>query len=218
MQEVTELREQLEEMLQRLTESEGELKEARARIRETEGEYQRLLQEQESAQASAELRTFRAVATETKKWEEREARLVERIEELKQGNTGRGEAGTVGAGGSGANGREGIHSEMTETHRAAIQPPRDPKEAVSPRSAVTKVRDGCEPEREIRGQIAGVCGRSTPQFQAATGPHRGVPHPTSEHSAAAAGDSYSNSCIHTPPPPLPPHTPPLLTQPSTRLT
>ena len=49
--------------------------------------------------AVAGLQTLRAVAAETKKWEEREARLVEWIEELKQG------AVKVGGGDGGARSR-----------------------------------------------------------------------------------------------------------------
>jgi len=81
---------------------------------------------------------FRAVAKERAKWEEREARLVQRIKELERGavvmspNTEQVER-------EDSSGR--LHRERSQRHPAAQEEPR------SPRYAVTTVTAGCEEER-----------------------------------------------------------------------
>ena len=79
---------------ERLTEEEGQrgkaeehmaelewvLEEVRAKVVEMEGYCRDLERKQERIQVDGELQTFLAVAKETRKWEEREARLVRRVE------------------------------------------------------------------------------------------------------------------------------------------
>ena len=215
--EATELRERREQTEGQLTETEEKLERDRQRAGEVEGYLSRLQQEQEHAQSAAELQTFRTVSAETKKWEEREARLVERIEELKQG-TVQGVTGNSGggAGGGWARSREESRGDREATYGAAVQQRGTAarEELGSPDSAVTEVTGGIEPGREIREQRAGMQARLTPQIKAATTP----PLPTSEPvtleplPALAAGvtqpspsrptPAYTVPSYTSPPPPL----------------
>ena len=73
------------DLCERLAEALRELQEARTKVVEVEGYCRELENEQGRIQADRELETFRAVARETQKWEDREARLVKRLEELERG-------------------------------------------------------------------------------------------------------------------------------------
>ena len=78
-------RERLVEIQGLLVESQEEVETGRIRTAEAESYCREMENEQDRLRADVELQTVRAVARETKKGEEREARLVKRIEELERG-------------------------------------------------------------------------------------------------------------------------------------
>ena len=69
---------------ERVAKLERELKEARAKVVEREAYCRDLGRKLEDIRTDGELQTFRAVAKETRKWEERETRLVRRVEGLER--------------------------------------------------------------------------------------------------------------------------------------
>ena len=81
------LRRDLRELTSELSQAREELEQATQRAEEAEeNAYHQQCQELRQAKMEAELERLRAVAAETKKWEEWEARLVRRIEELERGS------------------------------------------------------------------------------------------------------------------------------------
>ena len=82
--EITQLRQSLDEKCERLAEKEAALERA-VRSTTSAEEYVHELEEKlRRTQQEMELERLRAVAEETRKWEEREARLVRRVEKLEQ--------------------------------------------------------------------------------------------------------------------------------------
>ena len=82
--EITQLRQSLDEMTEGLAEKEAALERAVQRATSAEEYAHELEGKLERTQQEMELERLRAVAEETRKWEEREARLVRRVEELEQ--------------------------------------------------------------------------------------------------------------------------------------
>ena len=78
-------RQSLEKVTEQLREKEEECRGIEKRAERAMGQVQELMAELEQRQRDAELERWRAVAVETRrKWEEREARLVQHLEDLKQ--------------------------------------------------------------------------------------------------------------------------------------
>ena len=132
------LRKQLEEETERIAETERALETATTRAEEAEGYCRRMESDIERTHRDAELQEFRAVARERAKWEEREARLVQRIKKLERGAVvvSRNTKQVEREDSSGL-----LQRERSQRHPAAQE------ERRSPRYAVTTVTSGCEQER-----------------------------------------------------------------------
>ena len=119
--EATSLQQSRTEARKRISELEEALELAEARREQAEANGRILEAEREQAHHRTELDRLRAVAEETRKWEEREARLVQRIEELELVRSAAAVPGGVGGGVGGTpEGKEGEASETAGTKPAAV--------------------------------------------------------------------------------------------------
>ena len=223
------------ELRERLAEAQREVNEARTKVVEVEGYYRELEDEQGRIQADRELETFRAVAREMQKWEEREARLAKRIEELERGAgvmpVGTGARGRAGDGeGRGRDGRESgmgrdceTPVEVTESTTAARVEPGCPTTATAGR----RESGGGEQIRSVYCPVITSTADTAPASHTGTS-HVVLSHTVPSHSAPASHTGTSHAvlshkvpshsvCSHTPPSTrlgYSPSTPPTRLQPS----
>ena len=114
-EETRELQQRVNEMSARLAEAEEALQLAQRRAKQAEEYVQTLESDGERAREEAELNCLHAVAEETEKWDQREARIIQRIEELTHSLTGTTVGGGMGVGGVGAGGGSDGAREREET-------------------------------------------------------------------------------------------------------
>ena len=142
--ELDQLREEVRELQQRLNEASTRLAEAedaggRAQRRaEQAEEYMRTLENaREQARDEAELKCLRAVAEETKKWDQREAGMLQTIEELAYSLRGTTVGGGLGVGGVGA-GRGPDGAKEQEEREAPLHSPSVTEPAIAGGPAATR--------------------------------------------------------------------------------
>ena len=175
------LREQLQRMEERLGQTQQALESATARAEEAESYVRRAESDCERAQREAELQTFRAVASETRKWEEREARLVKRIEELERGMV---TVSPVVGCSEGDQRQQQASGEATREGETAVR-----EELGSPRYAVSIQAGGSEPGR---GEHKRGGDYSHPGSLTSERPRTDVPFPAETAVLSARGADYSH--------------------------
>ena len=187
------------ELRERLAGAQTEVEEARGKVARVEGYCRELENEHGRSQAEQELESFRAVARETRKWEERETRLVKRVEELEQGAAVRPvSTGAKGRGGDSewrdSDGRGPGKTRDGETPGETTEGTAAP--GGDPGSPITATADRRESEGGEQLSVycpVAACSADTAPDSHTSSPHGvGSHHPPSPHSALS---SHSTSHV-----------------------
>ena len=128
--ETRELQQRVNDMSARLAEVEEALQLAQRRAKQAEEYVQTLESDRERAREEAELNCLCAVAEETEKWDQREARIIQRIEELAHSLTGTTVGGGLGVAISPA-------PRLLSLVCTSRLPPRPPTHTMSPTAVIS---------------------------------------------------------------------------------